>query len=271
MVKAGVTGWAYLSVRWVEKTGIAFVMYGFTHVASSGCVSVCRACIAHPGISCLGNSSTFSYAREGKIALPSSVRETVSLTVGIKLNLVMRTGPQICHGNIWPSGALGGLIVIQQQLEAARQERSHTPRGVILMWALGPWDQNNCICMVVSGCSRLSGILGGIRKLPHHFCCSLASERREQVLRRLRPATYIYIFYSFRCHKHPSHPPSHVCLCCVSLYRSFSRERPLFVWFLLCFVGISLCLALDRPTVTVVLFIDWQNNYGLHLFPPKMK
>lgn len=162
MVKAGVTGWAYLSVRWVEKTGIAFVMYAFTHVASSGCVSVCRACIAHPGSSCLGNSSTFSYARERKIALPSSVRETVSLTVDIKLNLVMRTGPQICHGNIWPSGALGGLIVIQQQLEAARQERSHTPRGVILMWALGPWDQNNCICMVVSGCSRLSGILGAL-------------------------------------------------------------------------------------------------------------
>lgn len=48
--------------------------------------------------------------------------------------------------------------MIQQQLEAARLDPSHTPRGVVLMWALGPWDQYNCICMVVSGCPHLSGM-----------------------------------------------------------------------------------------------------------------
>lgn len=130
----------------------------------------------HPGNcfkSCLLNSCSFvvwlhlkmrpvlSMFWEGKLPSVSVWDIVAMLTVGIKWDRVMKMGPQICHGNIWPSGALGGLIVIQQQLEAARLEWSHTPRGAILMWAPGPWDQYNCICMVVSGCPHLSGFGGG--------------------------------------------------------------------------------------------------------------
>lgn len=146
------------------------------------------------------------YFWEGKTVLSVSVFETASvLTVGIKWDLVIKMGPQICHGNVWPSGALGGLIVIQQQSEAASLELSPTPRGVVLMWALGPWDQYNCICMVVSGCP-ISQAWGGIRKPPHPFCCSLSLERQEQLLKCL---PHIFIFFSrFGWCKHISDPLS---------------------------------------------------------------
>lgn len=150
--------------------------------------------------------------------------------------------------------------MIQQQLEAGRLERSHTPRGVILMWALGPWDQNNCICMVVSGCPHLSGIWGALGNSLIISAALFSLERREPLLRCLQPATSISIFSGFRCHK------------CRSHRHPIGSKRPVFegclVFDLFCQ---NICWAFDRPTVTVVLFIVWQNNYGLHLFPPKMK
>lgn len=117
--------------------------------------------------------------------------------------------------------------MIQQQLEAARLERSHTPRGVILMWALGPWDQNNCICMVVSGCPHLSGIWGALGNSLIISAALFSLERRERLLRCLQPATYISIFSGFRCHK------------CRSHRHPIGSKRPVFCWFLICFEGIS--------------------------------
>lgn len=116
--------------------------------------------------------------------------------------------------------------MIQQQLEAARLERSHTPRGVILMWALGPWDQNNCICMVVSGCPHLSGIWGALGNSLIISAALFSLERRERLLRCLQPATEISVFSGFRCHK---------CRL-VAVPQGLSLKD---VWFLICCGGIS--------------------------------
>lgn len=148
------------------------------------------------------------YFWKGKTALLVSVFATApAVTVGHKCDLVMTMGAQICHGNIWPSGALGGLIVIQQQLEAARLEPSHTPRGVVLMWALGPWDQYTIIAFAwLCQGAPISQAWGGIRSPPHPFCCSLSLERQEQLLKCL-PHRFIF-FSRFGCCEHLSDPLS---------------------------------------------------------------
>lgn len=177
---------------WTERTSFPFVMQPPWLRCSVHCPS------RPPMLGQLQHA--FLRFRGKNSALALRTWDCFCVKNGIKLNLMMRTGPQICHGNIWPSGALGGLIVIQQQLEAARLERSHTPRGVILMWALGPWDQNNCICMVVSGCPHLSGIWGALGNSLIISAALFSLERRERLLRCLQPATYISTFSGLSCH-----------------------------------------------------------------------